>query len=117
VARGEIRLHKWFDGRGLTRGVTVEKYRGSSHDCRLRVMKISSAGIDVKMMAPEKCEEGADEERSPAEGSADLPEPPPPSDETTAPAAEPMPVPPADQNPPAEIPTKTVEQHKNGAGI
>jgi len=39
--RGEIRLHKWVDGRGLMRGVTVEKYRGSWHDDRMRPMKIT----------------------------------------------------------------------------
>lgn len=47
LARGEIRLHKWFDGRGLTRGVTIEKYRGSSHDTRMRHIKITSTGIVV----------------------------------------------------------------------
>ncbi|UCE91500.1 MAG: hypothetical protein JSV90_08910 [Methanobacteriota archaeon] len=47
LARGEIRLHKWFDGRGLTRGVTIEKYRGSSHDTRMRHIKITSSGMTV----------------------------------------------------------------------
>ncbi len=47
LARGEIRLHKWFDGRGLMRGVTIEKYRGSSHDSRMRHMKITQNGIVV----------------------------------------------------------------------
>ena len=47
LARGEIRLHKWFDGRGLMRGVTIEKYRGSSHDSRMRHLKITSAGMTV----------------------------------------------------------------------
>lgn len=47
LARGEIRLHKWFDGRGLTRGVTIEKYRGSSHDTRMRHLKMTSSGIVV----------------------------------------------------------------------
>jgi len=56
MARGEIRLHKWFDGRGLMRGVTIEKYRGSSHDHRLRMVKISSDGIVVKTMVAEKQE-------------------------------------------------------------
>ncbi len=49
MARGEIRLHKWFDGRGLMRGLTVEKYRGSCHDNRLRLMKITDEGIVIKM--------------------------------------------------------------------
>ena len=47
LSRGEIRLHKWFDGRGLMRGITVEKYRGSSHDSRMRHMKIAQTGIVV----------------------------------------------------------------------
>jgi KaiC/GvpD/RAD55 family RecA-like ATPase len=47
LARGEIRLHKWFDGRGLMRGVTIEKYRGSSHDSRMRHLKITTSGMIV----------------------------------------------------------------------
>lgn len=54
VARGEIRLHKWIDGRGLVRGVTIEKYRGSSHDHRLRFMRITSEGVVVKPLPQEK---------------------------------------------------------------
>jgi hypothetical protein len=53
MARGEIRLHKWIDGRGLMRGLTVEKYRGSGHDHRLRPLKISDDGIVIKMPVPE----------------------------------------------------------------
>jgi len=52
MSRGEIRLHKWIDGRGLMRGVTVEKYRGSNHDDRLRPMKITYEGVVVKMASP-----------------------------------------------------------------
>jgi KaiC/GvpD/RAD55 family RecA-like ATPase len=51
VSRGEIKLHKWFDGRGLVRGVTIEKFRGSSHDSRLRFMKITDDGIVIKQMS------------------------------------------------------------------
>lgn len=54
MARGEIRLHKWFDGRGLMRGVTIEKYRGSSHDHTLRLLKMGPAGLMVKSSAHEK---------------------------------------------------------------
>ena len=54
MARGEIRLHKWVDGRGLMRGVTVEKYRGSWHDDRMRPMKITSEGVVVKTASPVK---------------------------------------------------------------
>ncbi|MBU0685837.1 MAG: AAA family ATPase [Candidatus Thermoplasmatota archaeon] len=117
VARGDIRLHKWFDGRGLMRGITVEKYRGSSHDQRLRMMKISSAGIDVKTQAPEKREEASDEESPHVAGSADLPEPPPPSDEALAPPAEPTPAQPTGQSPPSELHPKPVVHLKDGGGI
>jgi KaiC/GvpD/RAD55 family RecA-like ATPase len=54
IARGEIRLHKWFNGRGLVRGITIEKYRGSTHDTKMRLMKIDSDGISVRMMVPQK---------------------------------------------------------------
>jgi len=54
MARGEIRLHKWFDGRGLMRGVTIEKYRGSSHDHTLRMLKMGPTGLVVKSSASEK---------------------------------------------------------------
>ena len=47
LARGEIRLHRWFDGRGLMRGVTVEKYRGSSHESRMQHMKFTPGGVEV----------------------------------------------------------------------
>jgi hypothetical protein len=56
MARGEIRLHKWLDGRGLMRGVTIEKYRGSSHDHRLRPLKITNEGLVIKMPVAESDE-------------------------------------------------------------
>ena len=49
MARGEIRLHKWIDGRGLMRGITIEKFGGSSHDQRLRPLKITHEGLAIKM--------------------------------------------------------------------
>lgn len=54
MARGEIRLHKWFDGKGLARGVTVEKYRGSTHDHSMRPLKMSGEGLSVRVSAPRK---------------------------------------------------------------
>lgn len=55
MARAEIRLHKWFDGKGMNRGITIEKYRGSTHDERLRQFKITDHGIEVKLeSAPKK---------------------------------------------------------------
>jgi len=74
MARGEIRLHKWINGRGLMRGVTIEKYRGSSHDHRLRLMKISSEGIVIKSLAVRQTkteEDGADTKQ---EAAANAPE-------------------------------------------
>ncbi len=54
MARGEIHLHRWMDARGLMRGVTIEKYRGSAHDPQLRSLKITRDGIEVKENPPEK---------------------------------------------------------------
>ena len=94
MARGEIRLHKWYDGRGLIRGITVEKYRGSMHDHRLRMVKISSTGVLVKNAPPEKkIRPGTDQ----ADMSEESPEPeeiPPPPDDAEsekAPAGPPVP--------------------------
>jgi len=90
LARGEIRLHKWFDGRGLMRGVTIEKYRGSSHDSRMRHLKITQTGIVVPMAeggkrkkssAPEESEpekEPKASEDAGLEKKEELPLPPPP---------------------------------------
>lgn len=109
MSRGEIRIHKWFDGKGLQRGVTVEKFRGSSHDSVMRPLKLSDNGLSVKLIAPrkrgeKKTEDEKDSEPESVEESADeappatpqpqqeipqgppepkeerLPEPPPPDD-------------------------------------
>ncbi len=110
VARGEIRLHKWFDGRGMMRGITVEKFRGSSHDHRLRMMKISSSGIDVKTQVPDKhVEEGEERGQSVGE-SNDLPEPPPPPDDPPASPAEPM-------RPLSDVTPRPDEHQRDGGGI
>ena len=62
------------------RGVTVEKYRGSSHDHRLRMMKITNDGLIIKIMAPEKTEQAgeasASAEKEPAHESEQFPPPP-----------------------------------------
>ncbi len=107
MARGEIRLHKWIDGRGLMRGITIEKYRGSSHDHRLRPLKITDEGIVIKMPVPEseRMEEVAKESARSvsAEGPADQKASPPkeasvpPHPETpSAPATTEAPRPPTD---------------------
>ena len=65
LARGEIRLHKWFDGRGLRRGVTIDKYRGSSHDSRMRHLKITSTGIVVPSADKGRSKKGASAKKGP----------------------------------------------------
>ena len=95
MARGEIRLHKWLDGRGLVRGVTVEKFRGSYHDHSMRPLKIADEGLSVKMAAPKRRGEPRASEEEPEEpvtetrdvetaapqDAASAPEPPPPEDD------------------------------------
>ena len=104
LARGELRLHKWFDGRGLMRGVSIEKYRGSSHDSKMRHLKITQSGMAVPVSGggrkkkpsegtsspDDKKEAGKDqpkeadkteskaEQPAPAEEEKELPLPPPP---------------------------------------
>jgi len=97
MARGEIRLHKWINGRGLMRGVTIEKYRGSSHDHRLRLIKISSEGIVIKSLAAGQTKAEADGADAKQEAAANAPETiaePPPSN-----AGAPRPVPDASKPP------------------
>ncbi len=113
MARGEIRLHKWFNGRGLIRGITVEKYRGSPHDHKLRVMKIASEGVTVRIPT-EPLPGGMDavqEEQKEAEPAE--PEPPSPIDD--APAAVPAP-PPRQEGPPEGTPPAEPESHHTGGG-
>ena len=45
LARGEIRLHKLRDETGIKRFISVEKYKGSSHDESVYPFDITSAGI------------------------------------------------------------------------
>ena len=100
MARGEIRLHKWFDGKGMNRGVTIEKYRGSAHDERLRPFRITEEGIEVKMDAGGR--KVKEPKKEPAQEGDAVPHPavsppaqtsaPTPMPETAAPPA-PRPVP------------------------
>jgi KaiC/GvpD/RAD55 family RecA-like ATPase len=103
VARGEIRLHKWIDGRGLVRGITIEKFRGSSHDHRLRFIRITQEGVVVKPVAQEKPAKRVDEE---AEGE-EMEEPQAPREHSSAPPPEASP-PPSDSEdippPPTDMP-------------
>jgi KaiC/GvpD/RAD55 family RecA-like ATPase len=103
MARGELRLHKWFDGRGLSRGATIEKFRGSFHDHSMRPLKLSKDGVSVRASAhhrkhsdPKKAglaeedtalhtpnKSGQTKAAAPAPEPAppeQLPEPPPPDD-------------------------------------
>jgi KaiC/GvpD/RAD55 family RecA-like ATPase len=47
LARGEIRLHKLRDETGIKRFVTVEKYKGSSHDEFVYPFDITNSGIVI----------------------------------------------------------------------
>jgi len=49
LARGEIRLHKLRDETGIKRFLSVEKYKGSSHDESVYPFDITNAGIVVNM--------------------------------------------------------------------
>lgn len=75
LARGEIRLHRWFDGRGLMRGVTIEKYRGSSHESRMRHMKFTSNGVAVTGSGRSKSKSKPKREPEKKETEAKEPEP------------------------------------------
>lgn len=47
LARGELRLHKLRDETGIRRFISVEKYKGSSHDESVFPFDISNSGIIV----------------------------------------------------------------------
>ena len=104
VSRGEIRMHKWFNGRGLMRGITVEKYRGSYHDHRLRTMKMSDEGIMIKQEADDRKdklpEPLAPEEVGEEDADAPLPPEPPSSETAQAPPPPDEPAPPPPTEPP-----------------
>ncbi len=48
LARGEIRLHKLRDESGFRRFVSIEKYKGSSHDDFVYPFDITNAGVSVQ---------------------------------------------------------------------
>jgi KaiC/GvpD/RAD55 family RecA-like ATPase len=110
MARGEIRLHKWFDGRGLMRGITVEKYRGSGHDHRLRPLKITDEGIVIKMPVPES-EEMEEVAKEAAESAAAGR----PGDQKTTPLKE-TPAAPQPEIPPTSKPIETPGPPKDDSG-
>ena len=51
LARGEIRLHKLRDGSGIKRFISVEKYKGSSHEEFVFPFDITNAGVRVHVGA------------------------------------------------------------------
>ena len=51
LARGEFRLHKLRDETGIKRFISVEKYKGSSHDESVYPFDISNSGIVVNTVA------------------------------------------------------------------
>jgi len=111
LARGEIRLHKWFDGRGLMRGVTIEKYRGSSHDSRMRHLKITQNGIVVPKA------EGGKRKKSAAPSSEKGPEKEPKtSEDAKVEKKEELPLPPPPENGAKDIPPRSSASSENTEG-
>jgi len=51
LARGEVRLHKLRDETGIKRFISVEKYKGSSHDDNVYSFDITNSGIVVNTIA------------------------------------------------------------------
>jgi KaiC/GvpD/RAD55 family RecA-like ATPase len=51
LGRGEVRLHKWIDGSVIRRAVSIEKFRGSTFDDRMRPVAIGAKGMVVSFDA------------------------------------------------------------------
>jgi circadian clock protein KaiC len=51
LARGEIRLHRVRDDSGIRRFVSIEKFKGSSHEEMVYPMEITEKGIAVRATA------------------------------------------------------------------
>ncbi len=47
LGRGEVRMLKWVDGSAVRRAISIEKFRGSKFDDRIRPMAITANGIVV----------------------------------------------------------------------
>src|SRR3989442_6839082 len=52
LSRGEIRLHKWVDGSVVRRAISIEKFRGSAFDDKMRPVSITEQGIVVYLDGP-----------------------------------------------------------------
>jgi len=59
LSRGEIRLHKWLDGSMIRRAVSIEKFRGSPFDDRMRPVSITSKGMIVQLEAVAQSQAGS----------------------------------------------------------
>ncbi len=51
LSRGEIRLHKWLDGSVIRRALSIEKFRGSAFDDKMRPVAITDKGMVVSLDA------------------------------------------------------------------
>ncbi|TLZ77426.1 MAG: hypothetical protein E6K08_03560 [Methanobacteriota archaeon] len=52
LSRGEIRLHKWVDGSVVRRAISIEKFRGSAFDDKMRPVSITDKGMVVYLDGP-----------------------------------------------------------------
>lgn len=52
LSRGEIRLHKWLDGSVIRRALSIEKFRGSAFDDKMRPVTITDKGVVVHLDTP-----------------------------------------------------------------
>jgi circadian clock protein KaiC len=52
LSRGEIRLNKWVDGSVIRRAISIEKFRGSAFDDKMRPVSITEKGMVVYLDAP-----------------------------------------------------------------
>src|SRR2546426_9492714 len=51
LARGEVRLHRIRDDSGIRRFVSIEKFKGSSHEEMVYPMDITDKGVVVRTQA------------------------------------------------------------------
>ncbi|MGB9636196.1 MAG: ATPase domain-containing protein [Thermoplasmata archaeon] len=49
VARGEIRLHKEIIKGTIVRGISIERFRGSKHDTRIRPLEFTKEGLKIRI--------------------------------------------------------------------
>ncbi|MEM3567504.1 MAG: hypothetical protein QXS83_02925, partial [Thermoplasmata archaeon] len=49
VARGEIRLHKEIIRGTIVRGISIERLRGTKHDCMIRPLEFTKEGLKIRI--------------------------------------------------------------------